>query len=162
MYQVGCGSGLVGIFCLLSGADSLLFQDFNQEVIEYYTLPNIMVNTNGKLSHQELEGRVSLIHGDWDQVVTSKELDKFDTIVSSETIYSPDNYPKLTRLIKRCLKPDGKVLIAAKSHYFGVGGGTGSFKSYLEANRGEIGLKHSIVSTINSGVTREILMLTFC
>ncbi|KAG7174654.1 Histidine protein methyltransferase 1-like, partial [Homarus americanus] len=46
---------------------------------------------------------------------------KFDIILTSETIYNPNCHEKLLNLMTNSLKQD------AKSHYFGVGGGTLQF-----------------------------------
>ncbi|KAL2651231.1 hypothetical protein R1flu_019359 [Riccia fluitans] len=57
----------------------------------------------------------------------------YDIIMMSETVYSVASLPKLYQLIKKCLKPPyGVLYVAAKKHYFGVGGGTRAFKSLVE------------------------------
>ncbi|KAL3700416.1 hypothetical protein R1sor_018438 [Riccia sorocarpa] len=57
----------------------------------------------------------------------------YDIIMMSETVYSLASLPKLYQLIKKCLKPPyGVLYVAAKKHYFGVGGGTRVFKSLVE------------------------------
>lgn len=42
--DVGCGQGLLGILALLRGAQCVLFQDFNLDVIKQLTIPNIRLN----------------------------------------------------------------------------------------------------------------------
>ncbi|BBN00080.1 hypothetical protein MPTK1_1g26230 [Marchantia polymorpha subsp. ruderalis] len=63
----------------------------------------------------------------------------YDIILMSETVYSLVSLPKLYDLIKKCLKPPyGVLYVAAKKHYFGVGGGTRQFK-YLVEEDGVLG-----------------------
>ena len=80
------------------------------------------------------------LYGDWGQV--SKELSergmKFDLILSAETLYSEANYEKLYDTFHSLLRhPLGEVLIATKSHYFGVGGGTWSFVEYVDNKKNQ-------------------------
>ncbi len=61
----------------------------------------------------------------------------------------------------QCLKPDvGKAWIAAKSYYFGVGGGTASFTRLVKQD-GTFEVK--VVDVIDDGASnkREILLLSF-
>lgn len=61
----------------------------------------------------------------------------------------------------QCLRPTtGQAWLAAKSYYFGVGGGTSSFIRLVEKD-GTINVE--TVDVINDGASnkREILMLTF-
>jgi len=57
----------------------------------------------------------------------------YDIILMAETVYSVSSFKKLYGIIKKCLRPpNGVVYLAAKKHYFGVGGGTRQFKSFVE------------------------------
>jgi len=146
--DLGCGSGLVGISCLRFGS-VVCFQDFNQEVLKWFTTPNILLNekTLGDES-------VTLMPGDWDSIQFQG---KFDLIFSAETVYSTDNYSKLVDVIKRGLAPGGCAFIAGKSHYFGVGGGTRSFQDFLESDSRLMASMHKV---IEAGVQREVLRVT--
>nr|AIW62598.1 conserved hypothetical protein [Scytodes thoracica] len=42
--ELGCGSGLPGLLAYHRGCD-VTFQDFNKEVLEYLTIPNVILNT---------------------------------------------------------------------------------------------------------------------
>ncbi|RWR87140.1 histidine protein methyltransferase 1 [Cinnamomum micranthum f. kanehirae] len=42
--QLGCGHGLPGIFACLEGAAVIHFQDFNAEVLQCLTIPNVKAN----------------------------------------------------------------------------------------------------------------------
>ncbi|PQQ04170.1 histidine protein methyltransferase 1 homolog [Prunus yedoensis var. nudiflora] len=44
IFQLGCGHGLPGIFACLEGAAAIHFQDFNAEVLQYLTIPNVNSN----------------------------------------------------------------------------------------------------------------------
>ena len=57
-------------------------------------------------------------------------------------------------LFNTCLKPDGKIYLAAKIHYFGVGGGVRLFEQALDQTKA---WKYSTVKTYEEGVAREIL-----
>ena len=78
---------------------------------------------------------------------------KFDTILTSETIYNQDNQEKLVSIFKNYLKKDGEVLVSGKTFYFGVGGGMRQFEGVVRDAK----LDCEQVKTFNSGVTREIL-----
>lgn len=61
----------------------------------------------------------------------------------------------------QCLSPTtGQAWIAAKSYYFGVGGGTASFRRLVEKDGA---FNMDTVDVIEDGASnkREILMLTF-
>ncbi|XP_018015180.1 histidine protein methyltransferase 1 homolog [Hyalella azteca] len=86
--------------------------------------------------------------------VQSNELSQFDVIMTSETIYNQENYEKILKVFTTCLKPHGVVLLAAKSYYFGVGGGTASFLAAVERTGC---LQHKKLFEHTSGVRREII-----
>ncbi|KAJ6754567.1 HISTIDINE PROTEIN METHYLTRANSFERASE 1 HOMOLOG-RELATED [Salix purpurea] len=48
--ELGCGHGLPGIFAFLEGASAVHFQDFNAEVLQSLTIPNVNANLSEKLS----------------------------------------------------------------------------------------------------------------
>ena len=55
----------------------------------------------------------------------------------------------------RCLSDAGSVLLAAKVHYFGVGGGLAQFVTVAD----ESGWEAKTVDKIESGVKREVIEL---
>lgn len=147
--DIGCGAGLLGLYSLLNGAAHVSFQDYNQEVIESLTLPNILLNT-------EDLSRCKLYHGDWSSL-TNVAQNKFDIILTSETIYNVANYNKLMSVFKTFLKPSGCVYLAAKVYYFGVGGCVYDFEKLLLGN-------NFLTSTVweqNEGVKRKIIKIQF-
>lgn len=169
--ELGCGAGLPGIHCLLSGSGSVCYQDFNEEVIDLFTIPNALYNSlkadgidwstavaDIDNSFRNMMKKNSFLSGDWESCnfYFKKVTKKFDIILSSETIYNPDYYPSLHSLMCTSLNKDGFALIASKTYYFGVGGSTKDFIDYV-AERGDF--KIETVMNITEGVNREILKL---
>lgn len=107
-----------------------------------------------------IQSACQFMAGDWsliEKLIVNNGL-KYDLILSCETIYNSDNYSKLLKVIENSLATDGKVLIAAKSYYFGVGGGVDQFVHFVNQNSV---FDCSIVKTIDSPLERNILKLTF-
>ena len=130
--ELGCGAALPGLFCLKKGQISdLHLQDFNPEVIDHITKPNLQLNQG----QNTLIGQVRLFSGDWSDFLDkmSKESMKYDLILTSETIYEEANYYKLLSIFEHLLETNGSILLAAKIHYFGVGGGLRSFEKSLQS-----------------------------
>lgn len=96
--------------------------------------------------------------GDWaNYAVATKDDEKFDFILTSETIYNVQNYDKIINLLKTKLKPNGICYLAAKQHYFGVGGSIALFKNALSNCKI---FKSECVYTCSENVSREILKIT--
>ncbi|XP_023245560.1 histidine protein methyltransferase 1 homolog isoform X2 [Copidosoma floridanum] len=123
--DLGCGAGVLGLIALAQGS-TVDFQDYNAEVIENVTIPNVMINSN-----RESAEKCSFYCGDWKSFenLISKDSNnkRYDYIFTSETIYNSDNHQKLYNIFKRTLKSDGIGYIAGKSLYFGVGGSMSQF-----------------------------------
>ncbi|KAB1213561.1 hypothetical protein CJ030_MR5G010492 [Morella rubra] len=161
--ELGCGHGLPGIFACLQGAAAVHFQDFNAEVIRCLTIPNV----NANLSEKEpsianvtgSSGEVRFYAGDWSEIhellphVKGNKKDQshssghsqvagYDIILMAETVYSISTLQSLYELMKKCTShPHGVVYMAAKKHYFGVGGGSRRFLSVVEKD-GELVLEY--------------------
>lgn len=151
--ELGCGAGLPGIYALQQGANHICFQDFNEEVITHFTIPNVSLNVD----HNVISDRCCFLSGDWNQ--TGSDLippERYDVILTAETIYNTESVPSLYQLMKRSLKPDGNIYVAAKTHYFGVGGGTRLFEQYVQ-NQEDFTI--ATCKKITDGVQREILHL---
>jgi SAM-dependent methyltransferase len=152
--DLGCGAGIIGIFACLKGARTV-FQDYNVEVIKSITIPNVSLND---INFDKCE----FFYGDWESFLQLQnkalcENDKFDCIFTSETIYNINNYKKLINIFKNLLKKTGVVYVAAKCHYFGVGGGTGQFEDSLKK---EDIFNHSTCWVCPNGVKRAIIKIT--
>ncbi|XP_030846517.1 histidine protein methyltransferase 1 homolog [Strongylocentrotus purpuratus] len=172
--ELGCGAGLPGIYTLMKGA-TVHFQDYNEEVLELLTIPNVQLNTIPEVYKEKCH----FLAGDWSLVqdllmqegtgIFSLVLlfliscmcitcSRYDVILTSETIYSLDSQPRLYNIIRSLLKPNGKVFLAAKTHYFGVGGGTRQFEDFVR-EKGEFEIES--IKVISQGVRREILEMRF-
>ena len=104
----------------------LCLQDYNQEVLEQATAPNVgrALASNGQCST-----RVEFIAGDWEQIEQQQEFQPlspttFTVILASETIYDPQTHDSQLRAIARSLEKNEEsvCLMAQKDYYFGVGG----------------------------------------
>ncbi|XP_022096783.1 histidine protein methyltransferase 1 homolog isoform X2 [Acanthaster planci] len=157
--ELGCGAGLPGIYALKRAAAAVHFQDYNEEVIEHMTIPNVALNQSDKApTSQDLR----FFSGDWslvqEKIVSAHPDAKYDVILTSETIYSLESHDKLYKILRALLRRDGVVYIAAKTHYFGVGGGTRSFQDVVR-QREEFSIQ--VCKTFTDGVKREILKMAF-
>lgn len=158
--ELGCGHGLPGIYMCLEGASVVHFQDFNAEVLQCLTIPNLRANfeeephlsiaMNG--TEENIQDKVRFFSGDWAEVHqilphasesnyhTSSDSSSeqsscggYDIILMAETVYSISSLQTLYELSKKCLsRPHGVIYLAGKKHYFGVGGGTRRFLSIVE------------------------------
>lgn len=156
--DIGCGAGLIGILAVLKGATAI-FQDYNKEVIKYITIPNLMLNF---MDNQAVAQSCSYFYGDWlsfsNLLKQESKVQTCDYIFTSETIYNKENYSKLHELFKTMLKDNGEIYLAAKSYYFGVGGGTNDFKDFIKK---ENVFHYEVVWKFSNGLEREIIKLKF-
>ncbi|GMH18620.1 hypothetical protein Nepgr_020461 [Nepenthes gracilis] len=154
--ELGCGHGLPGIFACLKGAAVMHFQDFNAEVLQCLTIPNVNANVFKQFQPLYIDGpntnvgtELRFFAGDWSEInhllpyAHNNDKDSsisnddtkagYDIILMAETVYSISSLHNLYRLVKMCIsRPHGIVYMAAKKHYFGVGGGTRRFLSIVE------------------------------
>eukprot|EP00761_Pharyngomonas_kirbyi_P007599 gb/GECH01007609.1/.p1 GENE.gb/GECH01007609.1/~~gb/GECH01007609.1/.p1 ORF type:complete len:315 (+),score=83.00 gb/GECH01007609.1/:1-945(+) len=119
--ELGCGHGLPGILALKMGAN-VIFQDYNQEVIQNLTIPNVLLNVDEKTA----QDRTEFFSGDWnkmEQLLSQNEhrshyRHTFDYILTSDTLYSVSSIPKLLNLMRFCLKqPVHHSNISNSQHY---------------------------------------------
>ncbi|KXJ79129.1 hypothetical protein RP20_CCG002337 [Aedes albopictus] len=157
--DLGCGAGILGILAVKLGASKVVFQDYNRDVLEKVTVKNYSCNCRGAEAEVDekfpSDGEVQFFSGDWSSFVDKVE-DQYNVILTSETIYSPDNYAKLINLFRKKLKPSGVILLAAKTYYFGVGGNLRLFEKALETDSYFSSEK---IWECESGVKREILKI---
>lgn len=112
-----------------------------------------------------LRPRPRFFAGDWravGELLAAKGLAaSYDLILTAETIYSPQGAARLLECIKRALRPPrGVALVAAKSHYFGVGGGTAAFLAAVAAD-GALEARRAWVDEGGASNKREIIKLAF-
>ncbi|CAH9080691.1 unnamed protein product [Cuscuta europaea] len=151
--ELGCGHGLPGIFAISQAAAAVHFQDFNAEVLRCLTIPNVNANTQQMAISSvkwSSEAELRYFAGDWGDIHCILPLTDdndndisegqtvngtacYDIILMAETVYSMSALPSLYKLIEKCTSsPHGVVYVAAKKHYFGVGGGSRRFVSMVE------------------------------
>lgn len=96
--------------------------------------------------------------GDWSHFVQLQRPQQvYDVILTSETIYNPANNQKIIDVLKAMLRPEtGVCFLAAKTYYFGVGGGLRAFESLLAADGA---LRSQVVWQSTKNVQREILRI---
>ncbi len=117
--------------------------DFNEEVIDAVTLPNVRLNF---AEQGEAEGsskgdaaqsgvfHLSVAAGDWSKFVPSPSTKQYDLILGSDVTYDDGVTASVLCCIGRLLKPEtGVALIGTKPFYFGTGGG---FRAMEEIQRG--------------------------
>lgn len=110
-------------------------------------------------SIDKLKEKCRFYCGDWSNYIKNTDKsDQFDYILTSETIYNVDNYEKIINVIRTKMKPTGACYLAAKLHYFGVGGSLRHFEKVLLEDKI---FKSESVFTCNDNVGREILKITF-
>lgn len=162
VFELGCGAGIPGIYALKNGA-VVHFQDFNEEVLTLLTIPNVLLNTScGESCPSITRTHYKFLSGDWKSIQMLCELEwqqesnKFDVVLTSETIYNPANHNHLYQLIKASLKHTGTAYVAAKSYYFGIGGGIEEFKNLVKADQE---MEIQTCWCHSEGIKREILRL---
>lgn len=178
--DLGCGAGLLGILALKRKAEKVHFQDYNRTVIDEITLPNVVANWtdgggDGGISeppskrHKKadfipaLMSKCRFFSGEWTEFSQlllngNKPFSKYDLILTSETIYNPDYYSALHDTISKLLDKNGRVYLASKAHYFGVGGGVHIFEKFIEERNV---FRTRTVKVIDEGLMRYIIEMTF-
>ena len=89
--ELGSGHGLPGIHALLRGAERVTFSDYNKEVLELATCPNVQRNVNPQLFQ-----KAEFYAGAWSSMSRymeeveqqTHEQMQFDLILTAETIYT--------------------------------------------------------------------------
>jgi len=160
--ELGCGHGLPGIASLILGAKHVSLQDLNLDVLTECTTRSLIANI-GKNEINSAKSKVTLVSGDWRDkclipLLMGSGESGFDLILSSEGIYNPDFINPLLNVAKKVLGPTGRLLIASKTFYFGVGGSTERCREIATT----LGFSVETVwtSSTSSGSAREILSLT--
>lgn len=140
--ELGCGQGLPGIYCAQQSS-FVTFQDYNLEVLKFVTANNAVKNNCMNCRY---------FYGPWGDV---SHLGTFDLVLTSETIYNPENYSALLTAI---WTSQAKVaLVACKNYYFGVGGGSELFVKAAH----EFGFCCQVLQRIDDvASTRFIIQLT--
>ncbi|KAH8865776.1 Histidine protein methyltransferase 1 isoform 1 [Schistosoma japonicum] len=159
--ELGCGCGLPGILALKTGARLVRFQDYNSEVLKWWTIPNVIINLEPEdfvVSHKE-HAHLEFFSGDWLRLSQIWQLTtnvKFDYIFTSETIYRPDLYERLHKILETSLCQTGVVLLACKASY-GPGGNMFDWVNYVQ----NLGMFQTTISKITTtGAIRYIIEMS--
>ncbi|ESL10610.1 hypothetical protein TRSC58_01654 [Trypanosoma rangeli SC58] len=143
--EVGCGQGLPGIAALLLGARRVIFQDYNEEVLQTCVKPNMAVNWLRHTEDAALCGlqppappSVQLVSGDWSHLQWQAADDggaakvhdaRCRVVLGSDVTFDEAACEKLAAMLDCCLFPEGGVAyIASKQYYFGTNGGALEFQ----------------------------------
>lgn len=151
---------------------AVVFSDYNEFVLTDVTIPNIAVNLKDSVERSKLQGLLQYVamgFGDWnamsDQLLSqpSKKWKdgKFDMILAAETTYSSQAASDTALLLVKHLKVNtGVAFIATKRYYFGVGGGSESFKAALSSAQPQnvkFNVETAMVYDSGTGNIRELL-----
>jgi SAM-dependent methyltransferase len=166
--ELGCGHGLPGILCLMMGAE-VHFQDYNAEVLTQLTMPNVISNFSRLTPPGRSRPKTRFFSGDWGHVgdlISMKGMGgEYDYILTSESIYNEESSVRLLETMKRVLRPPhGVAMLASKSYYFGVGGGTKAFRQLLKRDGACFEVSEgsrTIEGQSDSGNKREVLEIKF-
>ncbi|VDK68087.1 unnamed protein product [Litomosoides sigmodontis] len=111
--EIGCGAGLPSILALQKGAKEVVLQDYNDAVVSCFTKDNFTVN-NASLENCRFYGC------DWATLQQKTGDQKFDVVLTSETIYNEEHYEVLHNLFDVVLPPDGLIVVEILSPFFYV------------------------------------------
>ena len=141
--ELGCGSGLIGLHCLLEKCEKVFFQDYNKEVLFYHTYINIFLNKNNLK-----EINYEFLAESWSNMANSENLkfynselfslkkkkidSKFDFIFGGDILYEIENYNDLICLLDKFLSFQGKAFFITKMYYYGNGGNLYEFEDYVK------------------------------
>ncbi|KAH8923031.1 hypothetical protein BT69DRAFT_1334184 [Atractiella rhizophila] len=189
--ELGCGSALPACWALsklleetaegkVSAQSEIFLQDYNAEVLELITLPNLLLtylqhtdaqalNSNEvPITSELIEAFTSHLYkrrivlrffsGPWSSFSSSLSLAdaKFTHILTSETIYALHSLPSLIDVMEHHSDPTSRVYVACKSVYFGMEGGVGEweFRKRVEERKGEV---EKVWSSGTGGMERVVL-----
>jgi len=154
--DLGCGSGLLGVHVLLSQPRArVVFQDLNEAVLRETALVNIGLNAGqGGLD------RARLVFGPWHAGAAAlfPAAERFDLILTSETLYDAANFSALHQLLEDALAPRGRVLVGAKRFYFGVGGGAAAFMDFA-SRRGVLETRLALTVADGASNLRDVFWM---
>lgn len=115
-----------------------------------------MINYLGENDKSEDFTKCKFFSGDWTSFQGLNVDDKYDFIVTAETIYNAQNYDKLLNMFKAKLSQTGVVYLSAKSYYFGLSGNVLDFCKLLDSDNT---FHHEVVWKSVDGLQREILQI---
>jgi SAM-dependent methyltransferase len=137
--ELGCGHGLPGIWCLTrANAAEVVFQDRSALVLRNITMRTLALNCRA-LDDRSAAGvvvqRAQFVSGDWRELALRDDVlePPFDLVLAAECLYSHESTAAFVSALKRALASDGVALVATKTLYFGIGGGSLAFRRAIAA-----------------------------
>lgn len=154
--ELGAGHALPSILAARLGAAQIDINDYNSEVLNDVTMPNLQANVESN------PVKIRFFSGGWHSLPALLKM-KYDIVLSAETVYTSHQSEELAKCVVETIAPDGIAFIAGKSYYFGVGGGIRAFDQHVNrcAAQRDIPINTRIVREIRDGVSnvREILQI---
>lgn len=150
----------------------MYFQDYNEEVLRLWTIPNILLNLGvtglvGKNPQSELNGS-RFTSGDWKDLkfknlfrknsIEDKD-PKFNLIVGCDVIYEVKHYETLIELFTQKLKIGGCAVISSKAYYFGNGGSIAEFEDFIKKSGKPLVFKELDTLVSGMGNRRSIFLV---
>ncbi|CAN8064978.1 unnamed protein product, partial [Agarophyton chilense] len=154
--ELGAGHALPAIAAAQRAAAALFVHDYNSHVLRDVSMPNVCANV------PHVPAR--FFCGHWLHLPPLLPA-PFHLVLSADTVYAPPQCAALARCICACLHPRGVALVAAKTYYFGLNGGTVAFRRHLERAAAavvpSIRLHVSVVHEVRDGHSnvRQILRI---
>lgn len=154
--EVGCGQALPGLAALCLGARRVVLQDYNAEVLDVCTRPNVAATMQANSpapGPTTAAPQVRLAHGDWVDLAWAADGDGdggdagCDVVLGADVTFDKEACDKLACALHRWLRPrTGTAIIASKDYYFGTNGGYLEFSKSAEA----YGLCVSLVQRVDT------------
>lgn len=178
--EVGCGTAIPSVYLLQrmlreSSSGTLYLCDYNEEVLSLVVYPNLLLAWHFHSHELDAPGELDIddelisafetdlarrgitlrfFAGGWDSYALD---DKFDVVLSSETVYAEETLPSLVALLRRASHPTSLCLVATKVMYFGVGGGLTAFEHAVRQSGGSV----DTVRASTAGVARMVVRVTW-
>eukprot|EP01006_Ploeotia_vitrea_P019777 TRINITY_DN52021_c0_g1_i1.p1 TRINITY_DN52021_c0_g1~~TRINITY_DN52021_c0_g1_i1.p1 ORF type:complete len:287 (+),score=36.98 TRINITY_DN52021_c0_g1_i1:43-903(+) len=160
--ETGCGHGLPGMYAVQKGAALVCFQDFNSEVLQRLTIPNLLLNFPQE--EAQVANRVAFWAGDWLGFVSDQFDVQFDVILGTDVLYNERAIARWFAFVLQHLKkgPESVVYVGSKTFYFGCGGGMEELEQLVAHHNASdpCKLKVDVLCTIQEdAVQRQVLAL---
>jgi len=155
--EIGCGHAVPSI---VSGARSLILQDFNTEVLTEAVIPNLLANfESGRMRPES----VTLLSCDWSQLVEylrSNNNVTPEVVLGTDVTFTVAACRDVAAVLSTIFTTNAKAVafIATKKYYFGTGGGVQEFTSACQQCLGSIILLETVWSAPDR--SRSILRVT--
>uniref|UniRef100_A0AC34G0Q5 Methyltransferase domain-containing protein n=1 Tax=Panagrolaimus sp. ES5 TaxID=591445 RepID=A0AC34G0Q5_9BILA len=117
--EIGFATGLPSIYALEHGAKDATIVYSSEEAFKTYIEPTMSQNNANE--------RVTYIFGDFENILTKMQNQKFDVIFAPEIVYTKQkNFEKIHEILKSLLAFNGLILISGRTHYHNCDGNLSS------------------------------------